>query len=288
MNVTAILAILSAGTAICTLHLVIGYWLGRHAAQPVAVGIGQLEAVMRPQINAARRVFEQAERLASAQAGGSPVPIELTESIGDLIDATRLLERQLNALADSTRRSAKRQLDRPAEGARAATAAHAAPALAPQGASAQAQLYSPRLGLSEAELSAVTLAAGAPSALPATAGQSRRYRFQAVKQFGPCDGAFLPALRDMHPVQCHEISVDGISVFLDEEPEFERFAVNLGDGEAGPIMLCQILGKRAVYMYGRHGFIVDGRFMRRSSAAEPDAAESSFSPAGMALGAAAL
>ncbi len=288
MSVTAILAILSAGTAICTLHLVIGYWLGRHAAQPGGLGIGQLEALMRPQLSAARRVFEQAERVASAHGGVSPVPPELTESIGDLIDATRLLERQLNALADSARRSAKRQLDRPSEGTRAATSAHAAPPVSPQGAAAQAQLYSPRLGLSEAELSAVTLAAGAPTALPATAGQSRRYRFQAVKQFGPCDGAFLPSLRDMHPVQCHEISVDGISVFLDEEPEFERFAVNLGDGEAGPIMLCQILGKRAVYMYGRHGFIVDGRFTRRSSAVEADPQDASFSPAEVALGAAAI
>ena len=275
MNVTAILAILSAGTAICTLHLVIGYWLGRHAAQPGGLAIGQLEALMRPQIHAARRVYEQAERLASAQGGVSPVPIELTESIGDLIDATRLLERQLNALADSARRSAKRPLERPAEGARVALSAAAKEPLPPQG-TAQAQMHSTRLGLSEAELSAVTLAAGAPTALPATAGQSRRYRFQAVKLFGPCDGAFLPALRDMHPVQCHEISVEAISVFLDEEPEFERFAVNLGDGEAGPVMLCQILGKRAVYMYGRHGFIVDGRFMRRSSAVEADPLESSF------------
>jgi hypothetical protein len=288
MNVTAILAILSAGTAICTLHLVIGYWLGRQAAQPAGLGIGQLEALMRPQLTAARRVFEQAERVASAHGGVSPVPVELTESIGGLIDATRLLERQLNSLADSARRSAKRQLNRPSEPARSTEAASGRPLPPSQAAATQAQMYAPRLGLSEAELSAVTLAAGAPSALPATAGQARRYRFPAVKLFGACDGAFLPALRDMRPVQCHEICVDGISVFLDEEPEFERFAVNLGDGEAGPIMLCQILGKRAVYMYGRHGFIVDGRFTRRSSAVEADPPEDSFTPAEMALGAAVL
>jgi hypothetical protein len=83
----------------------------------------------------------------------------------------------------------------------------------------------------------------------------------------PCEGVFIPACRDMHPVQCHEISIDGIAVFLEEAPEFERFAINLGDSEEGPVMLCKIEGKRAVYMYGRHGFIVDANFLRRSASA---------------------
>jgi hypothetical protein len=67
----------------------------------------------------------------------------------------------------------------------------------------------------------------------------------------------------MNPAQCHELSTQGMSVFLDALPTFEHFVVDLGDGDCGPLMLCQIIGERAVYMYGRSGYIVDAQFVRR-------------------------
>lgn len=288
MSVSAILAVLAAGTAVCTVHLLIGYFLGRsltRPAQPTGLAWGQVESLVRPHLAAARLVFDRAEQAAAANGGESPLPQELTASISSLIDATRLLERQLNSLAAAANRSTPR------------AAALGFPTSILQGAEPGASdLWSPsnarprpeiviqalgttRLGLSEAELSEVTLGEGALTALPGPLDEPRRYRFQFVKRMAPCEAAFIPTCGDMRPVQCHEISTEGIAVFLEEAPEFERFAINLGDSEAGPVMLCKIDGRRAVYMYGRHGFIVDARFVRRSTPSEAPADETWRSPA---------
>lgn len=99
----------------------------------------------------------------------------------------------------------------------------------------------------------------------------RRISFRYVKRMAPCDEGLIPGFDQMQPVQCHELGFDGLTLFLDEPPGFERFVICLSDEMT---MLCRVRDFHAAYWYDRHGFVTNAIFIRRLPSSNAIGAES--------------
>lgn len=88
--------------------------------------------------------------------------------------------------------------------------------------------------------------------------EHRRYAYD-------CEQIVLPSSHQHEQirVRCHDISVDGISFLLAEEPSFRNLAITLGSLDTRTLMAAKIAYTKAVYMHGQHQVLVGGDFLSR-------------------------
>jgi hypothetical protein len=64
-------------------------------------------------------------------------------------------------------------------------------------------------------------------------------------------------------VRCHDISVQGISFFWPQAPDFTKLIISLGSEQKPVFMAAQIAHSKAVFMHGEAQYLVGCRFTRR-------------------------
>lgn len=94
--------------------------------------------------------------------------------------------------------------------------------------------------------------------------ESRRYPYECEQQVATWEqGDPPPTIHDFQAVRCHDISVDGISFFWPQQPDFETVIISIGSGDKLIFMHAQISDDKAVFMHHEVAFLVRCRYVRR-------------------------
>lgn len=97
-----------------------------------------------------------------------------------------------------------------------------------------------------------------------SAEESARHRFvceQYVARWYPGQAVPHPSQFDL--VKCRDISVQGISFFVKDRPDFDYFIIAMGSSEHSIVMSGKVLDSRVVFMYGEVGYLARCQFMNR-------------------------
>ena len=73
----------------------------------------------------------------------------------------------------------------------------------------------------------------------------------------------LPAAHEFEQVQCNDLSVDGVSFFLNRLPDQERVVISLGTAPKLMFMTARIVNERLVYKDGRAAYRIGCQFLNR-------------------------
>ena len=94
--------------------------------------------------------------------------------------------------------------------------------------------------------------------------ESRRYPYECEQQVATWEpGDPPPTIHDFQTVRCHDISVDGISFFWPQQPDFETVIISIGAGDKLIFMHAQLSDDKAVFMHREVAFLVRCRYVRR-------------------------
>ena len=94
--------------------------------------------------------------------------------------------------------------------------------------------------------------------------QTRRYLYDCVQRLAACeeDEAF-PASAAFQSVRCHDISVNGVSFLWPAIPEFTRAILTVGPPSAPLYMMIEVTQFKSVFKHGAVCFLVGGKFVGR-------------------------
>jgi len=73
----------------------------------------------------------------------------------------------------------------------------------------------------------------------------------------------LPRGKDFELVRCKDISVDGISFFLNRRPDTDELVISFGAAPALMFMLAKVVNSRVTVISGRECYRVDCQFVKR-------------------------
>ena len=92
----------------------------------------------------------------------------------------------------------------------------------------------------------------------------RRYAYEAFQTVVPLETADALAAPELaQSVRCHDLSVQGISFFWPDEPDFEHLVISLGTAENPLWMRAEVVQSKAVYMHQDVQTLVGCRFTER-------------------------
>lgn len=94
---------------------------------------------------------------------------------------------------------------------------------------------------------------------PERCRRRQRWAYSAIQSMAPCDGYTLPAMSELHPVCCEDLSTTGIGLRLPEKPDFDYVVVTLGDLDSQVHVLARVVHSRPV----AKGYVVGCRFLRK-------------------------
>jgi len=93
----------------------------------------------------------------------------------------------------------------------------------------------------------------------------RRYGYDCLQRVVPWDDPQgpLPSVEASVVVRCHDISMQGVSFFWPEEPDFEHLLISLGHDDELVFMAAKVVHCKPVYMHGEWTVMVSCRFTKR-------------------------
>lgn len=113
--------------------------------------------------------------------------------------------------------------------------------------------------LTSAELSEFT---GSPPQATAAEMRKQRHAYDCFQKLAPgCEDRSQVTPEELVNVRCHDISVEGISFFWPQKPDFEIGVISLGDGSV--LMSVEIRQTKAVFMHGEVQYLVGCQFLKR-------------------------
>jgi hypothetical protein len=93
----------------------------------------------------------------------------------------------------------------------------------------------------------------------------QRFPYLVYQCMAPCTDQDLPTSAGFQPVLCNDLSVNGISFFVDDAPLFEFAVVSVGVLEYPVFVLCRVRHSRLVFAHHSQRYLVGCEFVKRLS-----------------------
>lgn len=244
MEITAAqaLALGLAMVALCTIHLVAGFFIGtRLAVQRRAT------AVQSPDLESVLHLVERSQEL----------NFQLATQVRDLPERVMLAATQLLQATDAVRRELP-------VGTRTARA--------PECTRVREQVRSPSppcgaalpsvSHISETDLAELMSETRISAARSHPAARSERKSYPVRQHVGFFSGQ-LPDGEAFETVLCNDISVEGISFFLDRPPDTDTLVISLGTTPQLTFMLAQVVNQRSFLSNGGESYRIGCRFLSK-------------------------
>jgi len=261
-----------SAAAISAVLLFLGLAAGFYAGQQVASGrqsglAPAPQPVVRQTLSiefdhclaGSREVARQtAALLEAANSPSTPHPAAMITAIELLAETTRRLVQELNHMKESTVRSGVGRS-----------------VLLPSATQHRDRDWRPLPSSMDPSLTPEELRAFTGRTEQSTASElarSQRHPYNCFQLLAPWnEGEPIPSPSKMIRVCCHDISVEGISFFLPEEPVFDFAVISLGHDESSPtLMSIEVRHSKVVFMHGELRHLIGCRFLHRVHAGSHD------------------
>lgn len=266
-----------------TVLLGLGAWAGYYAGTQASIGRSRtvspeatshsptywslLENIDRCATHGFKVAKQGSDLVSLGRAQAVPLGTELSAAIERLSATTHNLANGLREMQTAARaaKSAKHGSNQPGSAVvpRAAESHDATLLRRRAGASAPEVSLSLR-GISPSALTSDEICelTGAHAATMIEDSHKQRHPYDCFQQLAPCyDPAAVPSPAQMVRVRCHDISVEGISFFWPQQPDFDMATISLGDGNV--LMSIEVRQSKAVFMHDEVQYLVGCRFLKR-------------------------
>lgn len=239
--------------SVCTgLGAWVGYQLGKASAPPVnrvlALQVERLYQELAYCASLGDFVDMQAQQLYAWAIQSALMPTEMQTALHQLMATHKAMNERLQLAGEGTRRS---------ECLNAVQSA-------PESNRCELTAKASRQDLSATELGRFTQTEQRPIE---SDGQEdrRRYSYSCLQRMLPWENPAgpWPCVVDTVTVRCHDISLQGVSFFWPDDPDFKHLLISLGKEDDLLFMSCEIVRSKPVYMHGEWQYIVRCRFLKR-------------------------
>jgi hypothetical protein len=255
---------MASTVALLALGLAVGYRFGLQSGARIVQQVAPLppprESLDQYRIcrEVTQAIYERSEVVSNiSRAHRGQLPAELQQALDQLLDATRVLGKQLERIGMAA------DISQPKANSAESVGIQATPAERTTPRQEATTLVGQQMRLTGAEIHSLTTLAGDPSDQEEDV-QRRRYNYDCRQtvhfwQDDDPNGPISPGVT----VRCHDIAVQGISFFWPDTPDFERLIIALGNGDKPTYMAADVVQSKAVFMHGEAGFLVGCRFAGR-------------------------
>ena len=221
-----------AGVVLCSAHLCLGFWGGYRTGRGKAAGSADFTGLSLHE-PAIFQLLQQTRRLHQACVTfQSHLPIGLMPTVIQLLDS-----------AESLHRNVLREV------ATSAVPPHASQSL--------------KVLNNDAAKPSPSKSDGPPEPVKSNGSFPAERRLYDVYQRVAFFSADLPSAGEFEEVQCNDLSVSGISFFLDQPPEHEQLVITLGTPPDLKFMKAKVTNVRTTYRDDRIAYKVGCQFVKR-------------------------
>jgi hypothetical protein len=250
-----VLSAVGVGVALTSLFTGIGVWIGYRLGKAVAPPVNraltlQLERLYRDLAICGKLghfAEVQAQQIYSWATESSQIPSDMSATLQQLLATTTSLSHRLKETHSGGRKPSSKLVE-PTGSQRSAP---------------PAQLSD----LSAKELGRFTMTEPRRAAVDGDVDR-RRYAYDCLQRMLEWDNPNgpLPSVNDTVVVRCHDISMQGVSFFWPDDPNFKHLLISLGSGDDLVFMAAEIVHSKPVYMHGEWQHVVSCRFTKRMRA----------------------
>ena len=229
MSASIVVCVLLA-ICICTIHLVLGIWLGRLLAekeQKDLPDIEQLTAQLRTRLVDVTSLAHQARALSAECSSAQPkLPASIVLQAASVADGSAALQNSMESMT------------------------HLLPPRSEQ----------PQLPGSQPPEQA---ASQRPDDRRFDATPKARFRYEAWQQVAPLNGGELPDPSQFEAVQCRDLSREGFSFFTGELPAAETLVVAMGSPPNLRFFTARVVSSPPASRQGKVGYQIECEFVSK-------------------------
>jgi len=215
---------------LCTLHLLVGIWLGMRLRAQETTGVAEINNHYNVQLAEVARLSDQLRRFAALCTSQFPaLPATITAAAEELAKAAALLNARMRSANDVP---------------------------------SPTHVEKTGFGLDRNELDSLASNGRSVGDQSEQTGRATRYRYETIQFAAPCDNG-LPQPADFKRVRTLDLSSGGLSYFTEQQRAQRSLVVSLGNVPDLRFFMATIEHSRPVHMYGVPGFVVGCRFLSR-------------------------
>jgi hypothetical protein len=260
------LVVLGVGMATALMLLAIGSWAGywagtRLVAQSLvpAAWIDERTKIfvdLDRCIQESDHVSDQCASLARLGENWESIPSELAIAIDRLTNTTAGLAAQLRQIQRIESSSTPPQGQQFSEAPSHSSNGNSAPRISHGADSASVRLTNDQITEALAGRRKIDDFPNDPDA--------KRYPYDCYQCLAPWNDGAPPPDRDKFVrIRCHEISVNGISFFLPQAPDFDSLVISIGAGKKLLFMHARVCDQKVVFMHNDVSHLVQCRYLHR-------------------------
>jgi len=241
--VTVALPLIFGMVGFCTLHLLVGIWLGIRFRAPGTARGAEINHHYNVQLAEVARLSDQLRRFAALCTSQFPaLPATITAAADELAKAAALLNARMQ--------SSKDEIDVPS---RAARRRRPTPPI---------EADTTGFGLDRNELDSLASIGRPAGDQSEQTARATRYRYDTIQFAASYDGG-LPQPAAFKRIRTLDLSSGGLSYFTEEQRAQRSIVVSLGNAPDLCFFVATVEHSRPVYMYGVPGYVVGCRFVNR-------------------------